>query len=401
MAYYFLFPEKDTTIYSHPDRNDMNSGLDEIIEVVKEKGTTNEILYPSRILIKFKDSEIESTIQNIIKKENFSCSLQLSVTENKNLPTSTQLECYALAESFNEGSGRYSNNPTSSNGASWRYKDNSTSRTSWKTGSNPDVTFTEEETPPIGYDYIDGTTGSIAPNIGIIGGGGSWYSGSEAEGFSSEQAYTNINTLDTDLDVTSLVHKFSASLFDDLEFPDGLVNNGFIIKQPDLIEENTSGSGGDLMYFSTDTHTIYPPKLAFKWDDSTHEYQISSINSGELNVSLYQNKKEYNQNDEAMFRIHVREKYPNRSFTTTSNLLPTKKYFTTGSFYSVRDANTEEIIIPFDDHNTKISADGTGMYFKVYMEGLQPERYYRLLFKHINDDGVCVYDNNYHFKVIR
>ena len=28
------------------------------------------------------------------------------------------------------------------------------------------------------------------------------------------------------------------------------------------------------------------------------------------------------------------------------------------------------------------------------MNGLQPERYYRLLFKHINNDGIEIFDNN-------
>jgi hypothetical protein len=34
-----------------------------------------------------------------------------------------------------------------------------------------------------------------------------------------------------------------------------------------------------------------------------------------------------------------------------------------------------------DDNFTKMSADSEGMYFKLYMKGLQPERYYRILFK--------------------
>ena len=55
MAYYSIFPEKDTTIYSHPDRKDMNTGRDEILELVEEKSTTGNIYYASRILIKFKN----------------------------------------------------------------------------------------------------------------------------------------------------------------------------------------------------------------------------------------------------------------------------------------------------------------------------------------------------------
>ena len=41
------------------------------------------------------------------------------------------------------------------------------------------------------------------------------------------------------------------------------------------------------------------------------------------------------------------------------------------------------------------------MFFKVYMNGLQPERYYIVLFKHINNESIKIYDNNYNFKVIR
>ena len=122
--------------------------------------------------------------------------------------------------------------------------------------------------------------------------------------------------------------------------------------------------------------------------------------TGELNVTLYRNKQEYNQNDEALFKIHIRDKYPTRTFTTTSNYLNVG-YFTTSSFYSIRDAATEEEVIPFDDNFTKLSANADGMFFKLYMKGLQPERYYRVLFKHINDDGTIIYDDDYYFKVVR
>ena len=33
MAYYFLYPEIDTTLYSHPDRTTANTGHDEILEL--------------------------------------------------------------------------------------------------------------------------------------------------------------------------------------------------------------------------------------------------------------------------------------------------------------------------------------------------------------------------------
>ena len=64
MAYYFIFPEKDATIYSHPDRTKMNTGGDEILEIVKEKGSSDQRYYPSRVLIQFKNEEIKDTISN-------------------------------------------------------------------------------------------------------------------------------------------------------------------------------------------------------------------------------------------------------------------------------------------------------------------------------------------------
>ena len=74
MAYYFLFPELDTTLYSHPDRSEMNAGNDEILEIVKERGTTNNILYPSRIIVKFKNEEIKSVISDTIGSDVFNAS---------------------------------------------------------------------------------------------------------------------------------------------------------------------------------------------------------------------------------------------------------------------------------------------------------------------------------------
>ena len=75
--------------------------------------------------------------------------------------------------------------------------------------------------------------------------------------------------------------------------------------------------------------------------------------------------------------------------------------FKSTCYYSIRDAHTEQEIIPFDTTYTKMSADTESSYFNLHMSGLQPERYYRILIKHINSDGTTIYDDNYHFKVVR
>lgn len=382
MAYYSIFPEKDSTLYSNPDRLTMNTGNDEILELVKEKGINNSIYYPSRIVIQFKDEDIKDIFETkIIGTSSYSSSLELFSAKHENLASQHLIEVFPLSESWDEGTGRYSNFPSSSDGCSWTFKDNSTNKSLWPTSS-----------------FNSNTTGSIDTTNGLIAGGGSWYNNDD---FKSSQKFNQVNSIDLNLNVTNIVAKFSSSIGNpSLSYPNGIPNNGFILKNDDNTELLTSSSKGILSFFSTDTHTIYPPKLTFKWDDSEHGFNASAKNKGELNVSLYRNKKEYNQNDEALIRLHVRDKYPTRQFTSSSNYLQ-PGYFTTSSYYSIRDAHTEEEIIPFDDNFTKLSADNEGMYFKLYMKGLQPERYYRILFKHINNDGTEIFDNNYHFKVIR
>jgi hypothetical protein len=228
-------------------------------------------------------------------------------------------------------------------------------------------------------------------------GGGTWYTGGA---FYGSQQFLKGENLDTNIEVKEIIHKFSASINAAKTYPEGIENYGFLLKSLDSVESDVSSSFGELQYFSSDTHTIYPPRLCFKWDDSLHNNQSLAKQTGSLNILLYDNQQEYNQNDIVKFKINVRDKYPTRQFSTTSNYLNVG-YLTTGSFYSIRDAHTEREVIPFDNSFTKLSADENGMYFKLYMNGLQPERYYRILLKHINLDGTTIYDDKYFFKVVR
>ena len=104
MAYYFLFPEKDTTIYSHPDRKKMNAGHDELLEILKERGTTDTLLYPTRTLISFKNEEIQTTIKDIIGSSKFNdgvtqVNLNLTSANPQNLISTLNVNIYAVSAS--------------------------------------------------------------------------------------------------------------------------------------------------------------------------------------------------------------------------------------------------------------------------------------------------------------
>ena len=152
-----------------------------------------------------------------------------------------------------------------------------------------------------------------------------------------------------------------------------------------------------------DTHTIFPPYLDISWDDSVYDTGSATDSkikkTGECYVTLKNNKEKFRTSEEYKFKLNVRELYPTRKFVTSSNFLDVK-YFTSKSYYSLVDYATEETLIPFGEES-KLSADAEGMHFKLYMQGLQEERYYKLLFKHENDDGIQVYDDDYYFKVVK
>lgn len=388
MPHYFIFPEKDATIYSHPTNQSLNTGIDEILTLRDKKSSTDSNHYPSRFLVQFNQKQITNLINNTIGNgTNWTSSLKLFQTEHRELAADQHIEVYPLSESWVNGTGRIANSPQTTNGVSWKFKDGSddsysnTFGTLWSTSSLVSgistASFTDE-----------------AP------GGGVWYFG---DGFEVTKTYGFNDDIDLSLDITSPVKKHYNNDYNGFPYDQGgIPNNGFIIKRSNS-QEFTDRDEGELNFFSMDTHTIYPPHLDFIWDDSNYDTSAATddkiLKTGEIFITLRNNKEKYRTIEEPKFRLNVRELYPTRKFTTTSNHLDVK-YFTSKSFYSLVDYATEETVIPFDD-GTKLSADSEGMYFKMYMNGLQEERYYKLLFKHENNDGIKVFDENCYFKIVK
>ena len=88
-----------------------------------------------------------------------------------------------------------------------------------------------------------------------------------------------------------------------------------------------------------------------------------------------------------------------------NNLELTAKYLPSASiFYEVKDADTEEVIIPFGT-GSKISCDSTGNFFNLWLDGFQAERNYRFCVKVVSGSGttetINYYDDDYEFRVVR
>ena len=83
----------------------------------------------------------------------------------------------------------------------------------------------------------------------------------------------------------------------------------------------------------------------------------------------------------------------------TSSVYTNNYYLPTASYYAVKDLYTNEFIIDFDPLYTQLSADTVSSYFDVYMNGLEPERYYTILIKTTINGSTIVFNNQYSFKV--
>ena len=371
--HYFVFSEKDATIYQAS--GSMNTGLDEILEIRKDISPTGDTVNVSRTLIEFDLTRITREInRGIIKKPKYF--LNLFDAKPQSLSVSQSLYAYPVSGSWVMGQGRVDDNPLTTEGCSWNFRDGRTVSTLWR--------------PPISAS------------------GGNWFTGS---GFEASHSLTH-KTKDIRMDVTDIVNKWISG---------SIANNGFIVKRSGSLGLITTGSNdeegnsthfGNLSFFSSDTHTKFPPTLEVQWDDSVWSTgSLSALTSTNLeDMVLYMKglRPEYKEKSRVKFRVVGRERFPEKTFDTTPSTL-TVKYLPSGSatgdgtFYSLVDAETEDVIVPFGS-GSKVSCDSQGNFFNIDLDGYQPERFYSLLFKVVSGSGtnqemIQIFDEGHTFKV--
>ena len=355
-----VFTQKDATIYK--DLVTLNSGLDEVLELrnsyytitqgtIAETATTTKSL--SRILIKFNLADVSSSIQSgkITSPKYY---LKLYSSNANQIQPDYTIEANPISQSWDMGIGKKASSPIIINGASWNYK-------------------------------ISGSVWSGSTAIPV--GGGTWHTQS---GYIASQVFS-YETTDIDMNVSNICNAWISG---------GLTNEGFILKYSSSLEANGI-EYGSLSFFSKDTNTIYTPMLQVKWDDSV--YSTGSLSAADLTsmaVSLSGLKDRYKNDEIAKISLFARDKFPAKAYVTSSRHL-TGKYLPTSSYYSVKDAHTEEILIPFDSGSTKISSNSTGSFFNFDMRGLQPERYYKFILKVENSNNTTIIDDKFFFKVER
>lgn len=366
MAVYKIFPDRDATLYSaYPN---MNTGDDAILEVYNLYPSTQSSPRVARTLVDFRQEEIQEIINDRIpdlSEGEWKVYLKLFIAEASGLNQQQDIEVRLLSGSWENGSGKYNDKPQSTNGVSWNWADYSGSR-AWNTPGG-DIRITEEE-------------------------------GQFTQSFDSRNIY------DINVEVKQLVDVLR-NVDTEYLYSSGEVlsigHDTFVVKLSGSAEfKSGSEHQPHLKFFSVDTNTIYPPQLEFRWNDFTHETgSLSEINTSDIFLGIDNNPGTFYSESVNRFRVNVRPEFPVRTFQTSS-LYTTNHFLPTASYYAIKDLDTNEYVVDFDKKFTKLSCDSKGNYFDIYMNGLQPERYYKLLIQTTISGSTIVKDEDYIFKVI-
>ena len=367
MAHLFRTPNKDAILRRGASvagtSSAQNFGGDEILEVGKsfQAGGTS-VSAIQRSIIKFDISDYSASQADGSITEDVKYYLNLYDAGSFELTRdNNNIEVFVVSQSWTEGDGKLSDDPAIEEGVSWRYRTGVSESLAWSS------TNTEW-----GGTYVSSSNYSASFTFSK--------SGSDAR-----------------VDVTDIVKTLIAG---------SASNEGFLIKRTEAIE-NSTANFGVLKFFSSDSHTIFKPTLEAEWDDASWSTgSLSPLDLDELgNLDVYMNsfRRQYKLGTVSKIRVKGREKYPARTFGTSSAYLDCAYFPSASSFYSIVDSKNHHTIIPFGS-GSKLSCDSTSNFFKLATSGLEPERYYNVLFMVESGSGatktVQFIDNDYQFKVV-
>jgi len=339
--YYFVTASKDSTIYLQ--QPSQNTGFDEILEV--SKVYYGNLKDTARALIKFDTTPLSQSIASG-EVTMSSAHLILREAESSEIPTDYTIYAYPVSQSWDMGIGT-------------RFDEISTNGVSWNKRTDSDWLIN---------DYASGTTGSFN------GKGGTWYTGSSAsQSFSYETSDVEMNVL------TPLNTWISGSI----------PNEGFIIKH-DSSKETDTNDYGQLKFFSKETNTIYQPKLRIGWDDSSFTTgSLTELTADDIHVTFKRLKVRYKRGSKPIIKVFGREKYPLKTYTNSYGYTDVK-YLPSTTYYQIKDAVTNEVVVPFNDNYTKVSCDSNGNFFKLNLTNFEYNRDYYIEIK-VDRDGVVEY----------
>ena len=385
--HYSIFPTKDSWISSGSRKTDgesfteQNFGKDEILELKKEFYNLT-FDYPTRALVEFDLTAISESINNgDIATPNTNANvgsefyLRLYEAEgNKELSTNYKIAGCAVSQSWDEGRGKFGSSPQVKDGCSWNYR-------KFPEGGSG-ISWTQS-----GSSFIS--------HSGVVA----------SQSFSSSNPDIEMNVTDVVIPWLTGSGKIGT---ENLPLTTGSANYGFLLKFSGSQETDTE-TFGQLKFFSSNTNTIYSPKLEVRWDDhivatgSATGSLLQMTSSGATENYVYQigNRYEYREDEKVKFRFAVRDRYIQKTFQRTVQETSASFIPEGSGSYSIVDLATGETKVPFSSY-TSMSCDSTSNYFIQWLNGFETDRIYKVLIKVKYDDKQeQIFDNDFEFKIKR
>ena len=386
--HYFIFPTKDTFISSGSNTSttgdserDQNFGQDSILEIKKEF-FNDSFDYQTRALVQFGGSDFNFVSNSVVNGDivNPKYSLRLYEAEGtQELSTEYTLLAQPISQSWDEGTGKFGDNPKVTVGCSWENRNNYPGSTA------------------VTWSNADGTRAHGVATHSVS---------------SSIQSFSN-QSPDIEMNITDMTKSWLSGSGQDGTKGGGFENHGLLLRFSGSQETN-DGTFAQLKFFSKNTHTIYPPKLEVKWDDhvpasGSNTGSLSPINvSGADDNYLYvkQLRDSYKETEKVKFRVGARKRYIQKDFSGSVQTNSPQYVPELSGSYSIVDVATGETIVPFKDIDDNVysylSCDVSGSYFVQWLNAFQPHRVYKILLKLTTDDNQeYIYDDDFEFKIAR
>lgn len=355
MAYYFMTASKDATVYLQ--QPNQNTGLDEVLEISKlYYGNIKDIAHA---LLKFEVGFLSASLSdNTLKMKE--ATLVLKETKSEEVPLEYTIYANAVSGAWEMGRGTRFDN-VSTTGVTWNYREGD-SKLEW-----------------LQNNFNAGTTATV--NNGV---GGTWWTG-----YQSSQTF-NYETADINMDVKSLLRGWMSG---------SIPNDGIILRHAVDKEIDTQDYGA-IKVFSKETNTIYQPKIRIGWDDQSFVTgSLTALSAEDIKVGVTNLKTEVKLGTTPKIRIFARELYPIKTFTNQFSY-GTSQYLPTTSYYQIKDAASDDIIIPFSDYS-KISCDENGNYINLNVSNWEAGRAYKIEFKVNMNGNVQYFDEDITFSIVK
>lgn len=432
--HYFLYPTQDAYISNDPAYMHKNTGLDEILEIEKrisynscasvgsyivevgytsssiellsgsmsasyDSGSTDPRVVSSsyvfrdvpsagsvlsRALLQFDLSTISASLASTDanKPSNPRFYLNLKVCESVEVPTKYSLIAYPVSQSWIMGTGYKYDGNGNADGATWKFSDGYYK--TWVSGSLVDCTGGGNWW--ISEGLVGSGSGYVQPSYE------NWYDPSSPTPITSDygagQSF-DYQSSDVRIDVSDMVYAWLSG---------SIVNNGLIVMHSD---ESSSIDYGTLKFFSKETNTVHSPYLDVCWEDATFDTgSADPIRIRDAVVNMKNMASEYKFGSIVRMDVSARKRYPVKTFTNRVSDYIAPYYLPTSSYYQIKDAESEETMIPYDEF-TKLSFDGSSNYFMLDTSGLPLERYFKVEIRTEQSGSVLTFTVPTAFKISR